>query len=125
MEAFVLLRLDGGGLEDVSLRVVPPFNLDWTAGNQDEAKLLDEITQEADALSREPAFAGPLVSEVKLDEAFDPSGLEAIAIWSMARVLTALWWVGKERHIKVTIVESKGVDFAFREPDISVDEYIE
>jgi len=121
----VTLKIDGGRLKNQIVVVTPVDNFSWNTPGEVDKDWFDMLLQEAKFFARQVTGPNLRWDEVELDRSIDEDSEEAIDAVSMAALLSALWWVGKNQNIEVTKLTSNGIEFPFRDPDFSVDEYIE
>lgn len=123
MEASIRLKITGGETKAQTVLVEPGQKFTWKTPEQVDLKWFDLFLQEAVYSSEHISFPNIRWIDIELDDSIKEDDDKAIDAVTMVRLVNALWWVGKEKDIKVEKLSSKGVTFKLKKPDFSVDEY--
>lgn len=121
MGASVILKINGGKLKDQIVLVTPVAEFNWRTPKEVDMGWFSLFLQGAVYNTGHIAFPNIRWMDIELDKSIEVDSDEALAAVSMVQLINALWWVGKEKDIKVEKLSSKGVTFKFTEPNFSVD----
>lgn len=97
------------------------FQFTWVSPEGVNTTAFNELLAETFGGFGQVYFPQMLVSDIEVDKM---DNVDRIRVINLVQVLNALWWVGKEKNIRVRKLSSTGVSFEFKEPNFSVDEYV-
>lgn len=124
MDTSVTLKINGDRLKNQIVVVKPDWEFEWRTPEEVDKEWFDLLLQEVIYDLRLVAFPKLATVDISLDESIVADSEEGVDAYRMAQMINILWWDAKEKDIKVAKLSSKGVNFKFKKPDFSVDEYI-